>query len=195
MSKLCIAEEELYSHESIWRSSTALAARLGEDVDDSHHLLIPALLTTLLAYEAFVNFAGHVALPELWADEKSNFKGKGTEGKLGAIVGVLSSFHWKKGESPYQNVRQLETFRDLVAHGKVVVTKYKTIQQRDGSHFRFEHAWDEYLTETSVLKARHDVQAFCQALVVALRQVSDHPHLTFDAFEGPVASGESTSDA
>ena len=195
MSKLCIVEEELYSHESLWRSSTALASRLAEDSDDSHHLLIPALLTTFLAYEAFVNFAGHVVLPDLWADEKKNLKGKGIEGKLGMIVAAVPSFHWKKGESPYQKVRQLEVFRDLVAHGKVVVTKYKTIQQRDGSHFRFEHTWGEYLSQTSVLAARHDVHAFCQMLVADLRGVSDHPHLIFNAFEGPVAAGESTSDA
>ena len=195
MTKLCIVEEELYSHESLWRSSTALTSRLGEDSDDSHHLLIPALLTTFLAYEAFINFAGHVVLPDLWADEKKNFKGKGIEGKLGKIVGAIPSFQWKKGESPYQNVRQLEVFRDLVAHGRVVVTKYKTIQQRDGSHFRFEHTWDEYLSQTSVLTARRDVQAFCQTLLVALRAVSDHSHLIFNAFEGSVAEGESTSDA
>lgn len=195
MSKLCIVEEELYSHESLWRSSSALTSRLDEDLDDSHHLLIPALLTTFLAYEAFINFAGHVVLPDLWADEKKNFRGKGIEGKLSMIVSSLPSLHWRKGESPYQNVRQLEVFRDLVAHGRVVVTKYKTIQQRDGSHFRFEHTWDEYLSQSSVLKARHDVQAFCQMLVVALRRVSDHPHLIFNAFEGPVASGESMSDA
>ena len=195
MSKFCIVEEELYSHESLWRSSTALAARLGKDLDDSHHLLIPALLTTFLAYEAFINFAGHVLLPNLWADEKKNFKGKGTEGKLGAICRALPAFSWRKGESPYKKVHQLEAFRDLVAHGKVVVTRYKTIQQRDGSHFRFEHTWDEYLSEVSALEARAHVQAFCQALVVALRQVSDHPHLVFNAFEGSVAAGESTSDA
>jgi hypothetical protein len=194
MSKLCIVDEELYSHESLWRSSTALASRLGEDVDDSHHLTIPALLMAFLAYEAFVNFAGHVVLPCLWADERKSFKGKGIEGKLSAIVGALPSFNWKKGEPPYQNVHQLETFRDLVAHGKVVVTRYKTIQQRDGSHFRFEHTWDEYLSEASVLEARRDVQAFCQSLVVALRQVSDHPHLLFNVFEGPVAAGESMSE-
>lgn len=193
MPKICLIEEELYSHESLWRSSTALASRLNDEDADGHHLLIPALLTTLLAYEAFINFAGHVACPDLWADEKTNFKGKGLEEKLRIIASITTGFTWKKGTAPYQSIRKLEAFRDLVAHGKVVVTKYKAIQQHDGSHFRFEHAWDEHLSAKSVAKARTDIKDFCQSLVIALRSVSDHPHLNFDAFDGPVASGESAS--
>lgn len=194
MLKLCLVEEELYSHESLWRSSTALHARLEVQSEDAHHLLIPALLTTLLAYEAFINFAGHVLLPALWTEEKKHFKGKATEDKLAAIADALPGFEWNKGVAPYQNLRRLEAFRDLVVHGKVVVTKYKAIQQRDGSHFRFEHTWDEYLTSQSVSEARRDVRAFCQSLLLALRVVSDHPHLVFNAFEGTIASGESSSD-
>lgn len=153
MSKLCFVEEKMYTHESLWRSSTALAERLNIDADDTHHLLIPALLSTLIAYEAFVNFAGFVLLPSLWSDEKKNFKGKGLEGKLEAIACELTYFEWRKGESPYQNVKRLEAFRDLVAHGKVQVSGYVAEQKGDGSHFRFEHAWDNYLTVDSVARS------------------------------------------
>ncbi|MGH8560269.1 MAG: hypothetical protein ACRESZ_23020 [Methylococcales bacterium] len=117
MVKLCAVEEEIYTHEHLWRSSSALVERLRVESEDSHHLLIPALLTTLLAYEAFINFCGFIFLPHLWQDEKKNLKGKGLEAKVELIAAQLPHFIWVKGEQPYQNVKRLEAFRDLAAHG------------------------------------------------------------------------------
>ena len=88
-----------------------------------------------MAFEAFVNFCGFVLLPELWQKERKHFQGKGIEGKLAVIAGKLPNFLWRKGELPYQRIKKLETFRDLVAHGKVVATQYVTEQKEDGSHF------------------------------------------------------------
>lgn len=194
MQKLCSVKEEIYTHEYLWRSSTALARRLDIEADDQHHLLLPTLLTTFMAYEAFINFSGFVVLPDLWSDEKTNFKGKTLEDKVKAIAAALPKFVWQKVTRPYKTVGQLSKFRDLVAHGKVQVKQYIAAQQPDGSHFQFEHAWDEHLTCEAVLAARADVKAFCQELLEAMRCHSDHPHLVFDAFDGSLASGESSSN-
>jgi hypothetical protein len=158
----------------------------------SYHFLLPSLLMSFMAFEAFVNFCGFILLPELWAEEKKHFQGKGIEGKLKVIVDKLPSFAWRKGESPYQRIKNLETFRDIVAHGKVVATQYVIEQREDGSHFRFKHAWDSYLSLDAVKDARADIKSFCQSLVVELCKASDHPHLCFKAFEGSLASGSSS---
>ena len=149
---------------------------------------------SFMAFEAFVNFCGFVLLPELWKKEKKHFKGKGIEGKLAVIANKLPNFSWRKGEPPYQRIKKLEAFRDLVAHGKVIATQYVTEQRDDGSHFRFKHPWDNYLSVDVVKNARADIQSFCQALVVELRKASDHPHLSFKAFQGAPASGSSVSE-
>ena len=193
MSKQRMVEEEIYTHEYLWRSSTALAARLDVDVEDAHHLFLPALLATFLAYEAFVNFCDHVLLPEVWKQEKENFKGKSLEYKVEVIAASLPNFVWRKGERPYQTIRGLSAFRDLVAHGKVQVNEYLAEHQDAGTHFTFAHAWDDYLTKERLCHFRTDTQLFCESLLVAMRHASDHPHLVFAAFDGSLASGESTS--
>jgi len=183
--------EEIYTHEYLWRSGTAIVDRIEAKADDAHHLALPALLVTYLAYEAFINFAGHVLLPELWSREKENFKGKPLEYKIERIASKLPSFEWRKGERPYQSVRQLSEFRDLVAHGKVQVNEYLAEPQNDGTHFAFRHAWDVYLARDQLLRFREDTKAFCDALLASMRQASEHPHLVFAAFEGSLASGAS----
>ena len=110
---------------------------------------------------------------------------------------VLVAFHYKRvGKhwvSPYQRIRNLEEFRDIVSHGKVVATQYVAERKEDGSHFQFKHSWDTYLSVDAVKVARADIRSFCQSLLVELRKHSDHLHVKFDAFEGSLASGSGTS--
>jgi len=193
MPKSSSVKEEIYTHEYLWRSASMLLEK-AESVDKmSYYFLLPSLLVSFMAFEAFINFCGFVLLPELWKEEKKNFRGKGIEGKLKVIVDKLSSFSWRKDEPLYQRIKNLETFRDTVAHGKVVAAQYITQQNEHSRHFRFKHVWDSYLSISAVKDARADIKSFCQSLVVELRKESDHLHLIFDAFEGPLASGSSQS--
>ena len=196
MPTIAAVEEEVFTHEYLWRSATALAGRLTEDASDSHHLLLPTLLTSIMAFEAFVNFAGYVVCPALWAEEKKNFKGKGMEGKLGAIAKRLPEFLWEPGKSPYQDLARLMAFRDLVAHGKVRTSQHLAEPKADGTHFTFRHEWDAFLTPTAVSGAMLQIKSYCQSLLVEMRKTPDHHlHLYFNAFEGSLASGSSSSRA
>lgn len=186
-------DEEIYTHEWLWRSSSRLLEHAEGNTDVSFYFLLPSLLTSFMAYEAFVNFCGFIILPELWAEEKKYFKGKGIEGKLDKIVSELPGFVWRKGEAPYQRIANVENFRDIVAHGKVVTTQYVAEKKADGSHFQFKHSWDTYLSLDAVKMVRADIKAFCQSLLVELRKHSEHLHLNFDAFEGALASGQGIS--
>jgi hypothetical protein len=164
---------------------------LRTDPSNSHYLEIPALLTTFLAYEAFINYCGFLLLPELWKEEKENFKGKGLEQKLEAIVQRLPNFTWHKGQNPYQTIKGLERFRDLVVHGKVQDNQYVTERRLDGSHLRWQHDWDKFVTYQEVINARTHVKQFCQSLIDAMQHAFDdqdlRAHLS-DAFEGSLAS-------
>ncbi|HEY9201591.1 MAG TPA: hypothetical protein VIQ81_08350 [Gammaproteobacteria bacterium] len=186
-------DEAVYTHEYLWRSSTYLLKNTVNSETD-YRQLIPSLLLAFLAYEAFINFLGHVLYPELWKDEKKNFKGKGLEGKVEAIVQRLpNTFTWKKGEQPYQAIKALEEFRDMVSHGKVVTNKYASKQKEDGAHFCFQHDWDKFLTISAIKSNRENISKFVNELLVAARSVSDEPHLVFEAFEGSLAHGEGMS--
>lgn len=191
--KLVEISEEIYTHESLWRSATALVNRLNEDAEDKHHLILPALITIYLAYEAFVNFCGFILLPSIWEKEKEQFKGKKLEDKLTTIISHLDGLQWDKGRRPYQTIIGLASVREYIAHGKVIVSDYIANVQPDGSHFRFKHKWDNHLNAESVLKAQCDVKLFCQTILVAMRKKCEHRHLIFDAFEGSLASGSGRS--
>lgn len=193
MRSSCAVEEEIYTHEYLWRSASMLVEKAEAEEQVSYHLLLPALMMSFLAFEAFVNFCGFVLLPELWREEKRHFKGKGLEGRLGALDERLPTFSWQKGQRPYQTIRNVESFRDFVAHGKVLASQYIAEQKEDGSHFRFKHAWDDYLSPEAVKSGRADIKSFCQSLLIEVRKESDHLHLNFDAFEGSLASGSSDS--
>lgn len=194
MSNLRAVEEEIYTHEYLWRSASLLLQKAEKEPNPSYHFLLPALMMSFLAFKAFVNFCGFVFLPELWRDEKKHFKGKGIDGKLSAIVKRLPNFSWDKDASPYKKLKDLENFRNIVAHGKVVASQYVVEGKVDGTHFQFKHAWDQYISVTAVTEARAAILSFCQSLLVELRKSSDHPHLRFDAFEGSLAHGDSKSD-
>jgi len=187
MTKSVSVEEEIYTDEFLWRSSSLLLEKAKAEEEAAYKLLIPSLLMGFLAFEAFVNSCGFVLLPKIWEEEKKHFKGKGIEGKLEVIVKELPTFSWKKGQHPYQAIKELEGFRDMVAHGKVLATSYVTEQQEGGRHFRFKHPWDKYMSVKAVEDARANIKSFCQSLRVEMRKVSDSLRLTFDAFEGPLA--------
>jgi hypothetical protein len=181
-------EEEIYAHEHLWRSSTALVRALSSSAEDAHHFALPAMLTTFLAYEAFINYAGFVCRPDLWEDEKKNFKGKGLGYKVQMVADALPSFAFAKANAVYCRILELERFRDLVAHGKVHRKEYKTAPKPDGTHIRWQHEWDHFVGLKRILQAREDIQGFCQSLVESMRKHFDHPHLISNAFEGPLAS-------
>lgn len=185
--------EEIYTHEYLWRSSSWLLEKAGVEEQPSYHLLLPSLLMAFLAFEAFINFCGIVYCPELWEEEKRQFKGKGLEGKVEVLVAALPQFDWQKDQRPYQTVKKLKAFRDSVAHGKVVASRYCADQDEGNCHFNFKHDWENWGSLSAVEEARVDIKAFSQSLLIELRKVSSHPQLNFDAFEGSLASGSSTS--
>jgi hypothetical protein len=184
--------EEIYPHEYLWRSST----RLLKEIEHSskakrQHLILPALLTTLVAFEAFVNFCGFVLLPEMWSDEKLNFKGKPFDSKLAAVVEQLPGFKWDKGARPYQTLSDLFRFRDIVVHAKVHTSTYETDAADESFHIQWNHPWDDFFKVEAVERAREDVLAFSQTIIEAMRSVSNHPHVHFDAYDGSLASASS----
>ena len=195
MSSRSTGKEEVFTHEYLWRMSSALAEIVEDSETASHHVIIPALVMTLMSFEAFVNFCGFVLLPNLWSNEREEFRGKGIDGKLAAIDEQLPQFEWRKGDALYQNIKKLFKLRDIVAHGKVYANTYDSQDYEDGTDFRWIHPWDSYLSPKSVEKAREEVRCFCQALIVAMREESDHLHLIHDAFRGPLASGSGVSAA
>lgn len=192
MNKSVQVEETIFTHEYLWRSSTMLFNQAKSHPEKSQYYLIPSLLMSFLAFEAFVNFCGEFLAPDKWANEKENFKSKGLDGKLEEIFKKIPAFDWKKGQSPYKDIKNIEKFRHMAAHGKLIKSEYLTIQKEDGSHFKFTHPWDDFTSEEAVRAARKSIEDFCNSILIEARKIADEPHFIFPAFSGSLASGTSS---
>ena len=186
--------EEVYTHEFLWRAAETLHKHASLDRRDFYYRL-SALMMAYLAFEAFINFIGEIICPGLWTNEKDAFRGKGDaiEAKIDAIVRELPGYEWRKGESPYQDVKRLKRFRDVIAHGKVIRSEYVAFPNDKEINFRWTHEWDEFIELEQVARSMRSVKTFSQSLLIEARKHSDEPHLVFDAFEGALASAEGTS--
>ena len=186
--------EEVYTHEYLWRAAETLYkhASLGRR---QFYYRLSALMMVYISFEAFINFIGEIMCPDLWLNEKDAFRGKGDaiESKIDAIVRQFPGYEWRKGERPYQDVKRLKKFRDLVAHGKVIRGEYVAFPKDDEIDFRWTHEWDEFIEPAQVARSMSSVKTFSQSLLVEARKHSYEPHLLFGAFEGPLASAEGTS--
>jgi hypothetical protein len=192
MSRKISVSEEIYTHEYLWRAANLMLEEAKLNEERSIYFFLTANLMFYLSFEAFINFCGYILFPEIWQDEKNNFKGKGDviESKISKLIEAVTDFEWKKGERPYQSIKNLKYFRDIVAHGKVETSHYDVILKKDGSHIKWIHDWDDFISIEKVESFGNDIQSFCQSLLESMRKKSDHPHLIFNAFEGSLASAE-----
>jgi hypothetical protein len=131
-----------------------------------------------------------VLFPELWANEKKHFKGKGRgiEAKISKLQEKLPGFQWVKGERCYQTIRELQDFRDLAAHGKVIVLHYNTIWKEDGTHIQWRHPWTPFISIEKGEQSMEAIKSFYESLLASMRKRSNHPNLAFSAFEGALGS-------
>lgn len=186
--------EEICTHEYLWVIASLMLEESLKEANlkkvDSFYFRLSALLMSYMTFEAFINFSGYILFPEIWENEKDYFKGKGdnVEAKISKLIEKLTEFEWKKGERPYQSIRNLRKFRDTVVHGKVNASNYEALMTNDGSYFKFKHDWNEFTTEKKVKESMDDIKSFCQSLVESMRKKSDHLHLMFNAFEGSLGS-------
>jgi hypothetical protein len=200
MSEKLSVFEEIYTHEYLWRAAKLMLeeAKSNAKLDErkSFYFCLLSPLMSYMAFEAFINFSGHILFPEEWKDEKNYFKGKGDviEIKISKLMDKLDAFKWEKGKRPYQSIKELKAFRDMVSHGKVKTSQYEAIRTDDGSHIEWTHDWDDFISIEKVEKIfMNDIKVFCQSLLESMRKKSDHLHLLYDAFEGTLAHADGVS--
>jgi hypothetical protein len=199
MSEKISVFEEIYTHEYLWRAAELMLeeAKLNVKADErkSFYFCLLAPLISYMAFEAFINFFGYILFTEEWKDEKSYFRGKRKgdviETKILKLIEKLDDFKWEKGKRPYQSIKELKAFRDMVSHGKVKTSQYEAIRTGNGRHIKWVHDWDDFISIEKVENYfMKDIKTFCQSLLLSMRKKSKHPHLIFNAFEGSLASAE-----
>jgi hypothetical protein len=183
-----------YPHEYLWRASTRSLNMAKANEKERYYLLMQSLLTSYLAFEAFINYLGECLDPDVWKDERSFFNQAnyyGIEGKVKRLAERLPSFALKKGEKPYQAIMEVRKFRNLLVHGKpYYFKKTREIANDDPEIDMFEFNWDEFISLESVEKSRSAIKDFSESLRSQAQTISGDLHLCHKAFEGPLAHSE-----
>ena len=116
---------------------------------------------------------------------------RGIEGKVELICEFLEGFTWEKGKDPYQKIKKLEDFRNLIVHPKMEKKNIKTEVKEDGDYFSFDHRWDEFFNSNEdVEEYKNAIKSFCEELRASIEKGGcEHRHIKFPAFEGSLGSG------
>jgi hypothetical protein len=67
-----------------------------------------------------LNYVGERLAPDVWKDERNNFRRepyRGLEGKIRKVL-ELVGFPWQPTTEPLKTILELKSLRDLIAHGK-----------------------------------------------------------------------------
>lgn len=116
MTKLTTRYEGIwYTHRLLWQIVEEQAALARARDREWVNLSLVAVVFAFHTLEAYVNFAGEHLAPDLWADERKNFRG--WNAKLKKML-ELTGVPWEPDTRPLKTVLDLKALRDAIAHGR-----------------------------------------------------------------------------
>ena len=201
MAKTTKFKGTYYTHEYLWRASSKNLTMAETNNRERYYLLMQSLLTAYLAFEAYINFIGECLDPDAWENEKTFFNQAdyyGIEGKIKRLAEKLPNFVFNKGKEPYQSIKKVGRFRNLLVHAKPYDFEKEERIPSDGSmpDMFGKFIWDRHLTLENVKRSRKAIKEFCESLRSEANTILDEtepPYLLCPAFEGPLASSESVT--
>lgn len=180
---------ETFTHKILWECCVRQMETARRRKKGTMYFHITAMLMAYLTYEAYLNFLGDRFAHGIWRNEREFFsKGpyKGIEGKLKKIMEHCPITAVKKGQRPYQTIKQLKELRDFLSHCKPDKYTKTIIHHRDnepplfGKYDKMEHLVSNEKAEIAV----KDVREFIEFLH---KQAAQHTKDTWfgkEALEG-----------
>ena len=120
-------EGEEYLHKETWQVvkrqfDRPNDSRMGAMYDD-----LVAMIFASHTLEGYLNFIGDTILPEVWKNERKEFKKTGITGKLAAILAECGLEPFEKGRRPHSTIKALKTLRNSIAHPRTCKPKSSTV--------------------------------------------------------------------
>jgi hypothetical protein len=112
------AEGEEYLHKDAWAVVNRQLEYAEANLRGALHDDLVAMVSAFHCIEGFLNFVGDRIAPELWKDEKKQFKCTDIDGKLGTISTLCGLGKPDKGRRPYSTLSTFKVLRDSMAHPK-----------------------------------------------------------------------------
>lgn len=183
-------EGEVLTHGLLWVACQRQLQAAQSCANGSWYFYMTAMLLALMSFEAYVNYLGVKLAPELWDDEKNNFRTppyKGTGGKLLKLCELHELPFPNKGTRPYQSIRRLNELRDLLAHGKPEEFEFTVKHRAEDNPATIRYELDDYISEEKAVRSIGDVKRLAESLNSAFLAKVGYDLILSSAFSGAIA--------
>ena len=180
-----VSEGEEYLHKETWRVVKRQLDRSNKSRTGALYDDLVAMVFASHTLEGYLNFLGDKILPEVWKNERDEFKVTGFEGKLGAILEKCGLEPFDKGRRPYATVKALKKLRNDISHPKINKPKTTVVYSAGKEPPMFPKTYLETLvTHNKAVAAREDVQAIVNRIQAAANAKFPELKLGDDGLEG-----------
>ena len=181
-------EGEEYLHKETWQVVKRQFdrpddSRMGTMYDD-----LVAMVFASHTLEGYLNFIGSTILPEVWKNERKEFKKTGITGKLAAILAECGLEPFDKGCRPHSTIKALKTLRNSIAHPRTCKPKSSTVYSEGKEPPLFPKTYLATLvSHEKAERARDDVRCIVDRIQAAA--VAKFPKLRLgdDGLEGIIS--------
>jgi len=163
-------EGRLKTHIMLWSACMKiyeLAKEAFQNKKPCFDYQLTTILLTYLTYEAYLNYLGSIVAPDEWQHERNYFNSKvyrGHEGKLKKICEKIS-YKFNKSTRPYQTIKKLSRYRNLLVHGKPELYRKCLVHKKNNEPSLFGHAEiNKLVSHDNMVCAIKDIEDFVEKL-------------------------------
>jgi len=179
------SEGEEYLHKETWQVVNRQFERPEDSRTGAMYDDLVAMVFAFHTLEGYLNFVGDKVLPEMWRNERKEFKETGITGKLAAVLEACGLEPFEKGRRPYSTVQALKKLRNSIAHPKTYKPKCRKVYSEGKEPPMFPKSLLETLvTREKALQARDDVRGVVDRIQAAAVAKFPKLHLGVDGLEG-----------
>jgi hypothetical protein len=160
-------EGEVFTHRILWSTCQRQLRVARNDPNGSWYFYLTAMLMAFMTFEAYINYLGTKLAPDIWKDERNNFRSppyKGTSGKLLKLCELYNVAFPTKGGRPYQSVVRLNNLRDIIAHGKPDEFEITIRHPVDKNPALIKYNLDEFVSDKKAEQAIADTKELIDKL-------------------------------
>jgi len=157
---------------------------------NSAYLRLSALLLVHTAFESYLNHLGAIVCPVTWKDERNFFTRTPYRGTLGKYRFLAEHLHVPiaRGELPYQDLKDLDSWRNFVVHGRD--ENHGITVRRGPEGIEIKDEMFLFSLNRFAERIRDSIETACNALNSAALEIAPESDLSaLGAFEGSLGNG------
>lgn len=188
------SDGEEYLHKEVWcvvqrQLDYAKANPKGALYDD-----LVAMVFTFHAFEGYLNYIGARIAPELWRDERTQFRESGIIGKLAVICERCGLESPDYGKRPFGSLAGLKKLRNSMAHPRVrrTVASQEYDERKPPPLFSPSYL-RTIVSHQNAVRARDDVKQIADRIHAAALKKFPYVGLGPDALDGLLSIRSTTN--